>query len=267
MDSAATPGAPPPFLGGGAGDAPAPPPAPSGGGDLDETLFELFHEWYGGVGFDIRIELHDRMTPAKMVDLWTSLWMAKNVDGKTLRNEVDARLREKYCGALGALRLPPYMSGEALAFSPPAHLAGTRPALGLEKVWLFGLMILLDQVPRNVFRNTAAAYAGDRSARKVAEALLPDFDTFAVPLRMSIILTYVHSEDMADLEVVQGLFKRVADSRDGGRYALVLEKLRGIISNHSDRQRLFKRVPERNKWLGRPSTEAEVAYMANLPTV
>lgn len=116
MDAAA-PGAPPILE---RGSSPTGSGGAGGGGDLDDTLFELFHEWYGGVGPDIRIEMHDRMTPAKMVDLWTSLWMAKNVDGKTLRNEVDARLREKYCGALGALRLPPYMSGEALAFSPRA---------------------------------------------------------------------------------------------------------------------------------------------------
>lgn len=56
------------------------------------------------------------MTPAKMVDLWTHLWMAKIVDGGHLRDEVDATLRDKYASALRALRLPPYMSGEALAF-------------------------------------------------------------------------------------------------------------------------------------------------------
>jgi len=224
--------------GSGAGTAPAASGASAAEGalDLDDVLFDLFHTWYGNVGPDIRIEARG-MSPAKMVDLWTHLWMAKNVDGGRLMDEVDARLRAKYLPALRALRLPAYNSGEALAFAAPPHLAAAPPKLQLQKVWLFAMMVLLDQVPRNVFRNSAEAYSGDRSARRVAEQLLPDFDSFAVPLRMSIILVYVHSEDMADVAVVQGLFERVAASPGGAQYALVLEKLRGIITNHSDRQR------------------------------
>ena len=267
-----------------------------GSADLDNLLFDLFHAWFGNVGHDLRIEKNGT-TPSKMVDLGTNLWMAKNVDGKARRDAVDGELREKYAAALAALRLPPYMSGEALDFVPPEYLASAPPKLGAERVWAFGMLILLDQVTRNVHRGTAAAYSGDRSARRLVERLLPDFDAYAVPLRMSIILVYVHSEDMADLEVVQGLFSRVVDSPGGKLYAAVLAQLKGIIKNHADRQRLcvprarphthnpargalfhpppyppnpqplctrhprFHRVPERNALLGRPSTEEELVYM------
>lgn len=223
----------------------APPPACSspfardalGSADLDNVLFDLFHEWYGAVGHDIRIE-KGGMTPSKMVDLWTHLWMAKNVDGKARQDEVDGELRAKYGATLASLRLPPYMSGEAIDFAPPAHLASAPPKLGAERVWAFGMLILLDQVTRNVHRGTAAAYSGDRSARRLVEHLLPDFDAFAVPLRVTIILVFVHSEDMGDVEVARGLFSRVVDSPGGKLYAAVLEKLKGILTNHADRQRL-----------------------------
>ena len=195
----------------------APPPS-----DLDNVLFDLFHEWYGAVGHDIRIE-KGGMTPSKMVDLWTHLWMAKNVDGKARQDEVDGELRAKYGATLASLRLPPYMSAEARC---------------AERVWAFGMLILLDQVTRNVHRGTAAAYSGDRSARRLVERLLPDFDAFAVPLRVTIILVFVHSEDMGDVEVARGLFSRVVDSPGGKLYAAVLEKLKGILTNHADRQRL-----------------------------
>ena len=42
----------------------------------------------------------------------------------------------------------------------------------------------------------------------------------------------------------------------------VWQSLSAIAGNHRDRMRLFGRVCERNRILGRASTEAEIAYMA-----
>ena len=45
-------------------------------------------------------------------------------------------------------------------------------------------------------------------------------------------------------------------------HGAVWASLTGIAGNHRDRMRLFGRIPERNVFLGRESSEEERAYLA-----
>ncbi|MBX6321795.1 MAG: DUF924 domain-containing protein [Rhodospirillaceae bacterium] len=125
------------------------------------------------------------------------------------------------------------------------------------------LLIVLDQFPRNAWRGTPRAYCGDARALAVARrALARGFDR-AVPIgqRRFFYLPLEHSEDLADQEESCALFRRLAaeaapaDRASAEEQLLYAERHREIIAR-------FGRFPHRNAILGRASTPAEVAFLA-----
>ena len=98
-------------------------------------------------------------------------------------------MREKYLSAFSLV--DPYsVSGE------PETPTSLPPAL--KKMWNIGVIILCDQIARNVFRNSARAYALEALARRLINPLLEEFDSLPVPVRVTLILVLIHSEDLAD---------------------------------------------------------------------
>jgi len=115
------------------------------------------------------------------------------------------------------------------------------------------LLIVLDQFPRNMFRNDPRAFSTDALARTVAtRAIAEGRDLRADPkLRSFIYLPFEHSEDLADQERSITLFAPLGE--DSVKWAVV----------HADIIRKFGRFPHRNTVLGRTSTEAEKDYLAD----
>jgi uncharacterized protein (DUF924 family) len=114
------------------------------------------------------------------------------------------------------------------------------------------LVIVLDQFPRNMFRNDARAFAADETARGVADrAVARGFD-MSVPEaeRSFFYLPFEHSEDLADQERCVALFRAMGNA-DLLRWAEL----------HADIIRRFGRFPHRNAALGRMTTAAEQAYL------
>ena len=114
------------------------------------------------------------------------------------------------------------------------------------------LVILTDQVPRNIHRRSARAFAGDAKARSVArEALARHYPAaYPVPIRQFFYMPFEHSEDMADQELSCVLFDSCNDP----------ESLRFAIL-HRDIVARFGRFPHRNEVLGRASTNDELDYL------
>lgn len=115
------------------------------------------------------------------------------------------------------------------------------------------LLILLDQIPRNVFRGSAHAWATDGLARAYAQRSLDaGFDTRVEPeLRMFFYLPFEHSEDLADQE--RALFlHRALPGENADHWARI----------HHDIIRRFGRFPHRNAALGRDATPEEQAFLA-----
>ncbi len=115
------------------------------------------------------------------------------------------------------------------------------------------LVILLDQVPRNVHRGTPRAFATDSQARAVTRKAVDR--RFDQPLdadgRLFLYLPLGHSEDLAD----QRLMVELAKDRIGpGEYLDYAVKHMEIIQR-------FGRFPHRNAILGRQSTEDEVEFL------
>lgn len=119
------------------------------------------------------------------------------------------------------------------------------------------LIVLLDQFPRNMFRNTARMFATDYKALAVAKgAIARGDDQKLLPLqRMFVYLPLEHSEVMADQNQSVALFEQLQTAHpeisDVADYAL---RHRAVIER-------FGRFPHRNAILGRPSTLEEIEFL------
>lgn len=114
------------------------------------------------------------------------------------------------------------------------------------------LTIVLDQLPRNMFRGSPRAFAADPLARAIADrALARGFDQL-VPMddRQFFYLPFEHSEALADQERCCALFRATGDAEDIKWAEL-----------HADIIRRFGRFPHRNAVLGRATTPEEQTFL------
>jgi uncharacterized protein (DUF924 family) len=118
------------------------------------------------------------------------------------------------------------------------------------------LLILLDQLSRNLHRGSPEAFAADTKARAVARAAITQgFDQQLTPVqRMFIYLPFEHSEVLADQDESVRLFETLRDTlgADTIDYA----------HRHRDVIRRFGRFPHRNAAMGRANTAEEDTYLA-----
>jgi uncharacterized protein (DUF924 family) len=114
------------------------------------------------------------------------------------------------------------------------------------------LCILLDQLPRNLFRGHARAFATDAQALAVAEhAIAAGFDqSLPADQRLFLYLPFEHSEDLAQQNRAVALIGTLDDERQvehAVRHRKVVER--------------FGRFPHRNTILRRATTPEEAAFL------
>ena len=123
-------------------------------------------------------------------------------------------------------------------------------------------VIVLDQFTRNLFRGQARAFAGDARALELALRLTGSGQHLSLhPLqRWFACMPLEHAEDLGLQDRCVALFEALV--ADAGQHA---DALQGALDNaHKHREviRQFGRFPHRNAALGRSSTAAEAAYLA-----
>ena len=136
-----------------------------------------------------------------------------------------------------------------------AHLAAAARKLDAwadEPESALALVILLDQFPRNCFRDTAHMFATDPLARLFARrAIEAGLDERVdETLRLFFYMPLMHSEDIADQERSVALFEKLNP-----------ELLKYAVT-HRDIVARFGRFPHRNAALGRETTPEEKAFLA-----
>ena len=133
-----------------------------------------------------------------------------------------------------------------------AARAGDLAAWERGPLSVLALIVVLDQFPRNMFREQARAFASDPLARTIAAgALVRGFDAQAPDgMRGFFYLPFEHSENLADQERGVAFYKASGDA-DGLKWAEL----------HADIIRRFGRFPHRNKALGRATTPDEQAFL------
>ena len=123
-------------------------------------------------------------------------------------------------------------------------------------------LILLDQFTRNLFRGQARAFAGDARALALALSLLESGGHLTLhPLqRWFAYMPLEHAEDLALQDRCVAMFEALVDDAD--EHAEALKGALDYARKHRDVIRQFGRFPHRNVALGRSSTAAEEAYVA-----
>ena len=114
------------------------------------------------------------------------------------------------------------------------------------------LILILDQFPRNLHRNSAKAYLYDERAREIAKkAIAANQDqAYELPMRPFFYLPFMHSENLGDQEFCISLYEKANDPR-GLEYAEL----------HADIIRKFGRFPHRNEILNRISSTQELEFL------
>lgn len=113
-------------------------------------------------------------------------------------------------------------------------------------------IIVLDQFSRNLWRDTAKAFAQDGMALVLAQEAIrqPDYNLLTLSQRKFVLMPFMHSESsFIHLQAVE-LFRMLGDDNTLDyemRHKAIIDK--------------FGRYPHRNEIVGRPSTEEELSFL------
>jgi uncharacterized protein (DUF924 family) len=124
------------------------------------------------------------------------------------------------------------------------------------------LILLTDQLPRNIYRGTAAAFASDPQAHAVAVAGLDSgMDRQLAPIeRVFFSLPLEHAESMADQDRAVSLYTRLFQEAPAAQ----VERYRNFLTFALRHRRVierFGRFPHRNAILDRESTPEEISFL------
>lgn len=182
------------------------------------------------------------MTPDAILDFWFDRGSGKPPAFRTVWYEkdpaFDALIAERFGAAVETALAEGY-----------ADWTGTAEGA-------LALTILLDQFPRNLFRDQAKAFAGDARARIIArQAVDRGFDIAVAPvMRQFFYMPFEHSEHIEDQDFARLLFAALEKELPGHDLALWAEKHRVIIAR-------FGRFPHRNAALGRQNSPEETEFL------
>lgn len=114
-------------------------------------------------------------------------------------------------------------------------------------------IIVIDQFSRNLFRNSAQAFAHDALALALAQEAIrdPAHLTMPVPERAFLYIPFMHAESLAIHETAMALHS--------------LPRMEARLPweiKHRDILQRFGRYPHRNAVLGRTSSAEEIAFLA-----
>ena len=149
---------------------------------------------------------------------------------------------------------PAFDEAIRLRFEPVHHAAarGEYDGWAVTPEGALALLILLDQVPRNLYRKSAHAFATDPKARGVARSATENgWHAKVEPqMRQFMLLPFEHSEDPADQDHGLALAEQLGDPE--------MVKWHRI---HRDIIVRFGRFPHRNPMLGRTTTAEERRFL------
>ncbi len=194
---------------------------------------DILRYWFGDL---------DDGTPIDMQMPQVRRWHAKDP-------QTDEEIRAKFGGAYEAQR-PLWQSGDRRPASPQDRLA---------------VVILFDQFPRNMFRDTPGMYQADRLAVRLCQEGINRREDEGLTLiqRMFLYMPLMHAEDIRlqdrSVELFRGL-AALAEERcpqNAGFFQMAL----GFANKHRDIAARFGRYPHRNAILGRTNTDEEAAFL------
>jgi uncharacterized protein (DUF924 family) len=182
------------------------------------------------------------MDPKTVLDFWFSERVQRLCFEKD--EAFDAEIRDRFGAAVAQAQAGGFEDWRA---TPEGALA---------------LVILLDQMPRNIHRGSPQAFAGDARALAVAQGIIEaGFDRgFSFAQKRFTYLPFEHSEDPKVQKRALALFGALAvECADADNAEAASQLL--YAARHAEIIFRFGRYPHRNRCLGRVSTPAEEAFL------
>lgn len=195
---------------------------------MTDKIHELLNFWFGNLG-TADLPSSDR----------TNLWFGEN---EMVKKKIIDSFQDEYQAA----------STEGLqewSKSPRGRLA---------------LIILLDQFPRYIYRRSPQAFAYDEEAQRLCvEGLKEKMDqSLTLIERVFFYMPLVHAENALYQEQSIRLFQDLV-SLSMSETTQIYQLFLAYAYAHFRVVKEFGRFPQRNKVLGRDSTEAELAFLKN----
>ena len=125
------------------------------------------------------------------------------------------------------------------------------------------LIILIDQFRRNIYRNTADAFAMDKAALKLCvEGARQKKDKGLTPIQQAFFyMPLQHTEVLKVQDMAVEIFNRLSEAVSP-TYRETFETMATFAELHRDIIAQFGRFPHRNQLLGRENTPEEDEYLA-----
>jgi len=123
---------------------------------------------------------------------------------------------------------------------------------------MLALIVLLDQLSRNCYRNTPRAFAGDRRALALAKTLVARGDDLRLPSayhRAFAYMPFEHDETPESQRESLRLFGKLKDETG-------VSSFHESAIEHAEVIERFGRFPHRNRILGREMSADEEAWLA-----
>ena len=147
---------------------------------------------------------------------------------------------------------------------PDAALEGELQHWTTDTRNALALVLVLDQFPRNIYRNTARAYHYDAAGLVLALKIIDQgLNSNLHPIEQSFLfLPLQHSETIVEQTRAVQLYETLA-AQSPDPYLESAKNSLDYAKRHCDIIRRFGRFPHRNAILGRDSTEAEIEFLAS----
>jgi uncharacterized protein (DUF924 family) len=149
------------------------------------------------------------------------------------------------------------------AYEPFIHEAAGKDwdVASLSREESVAVVVLFDQFPRNIFRDSGKQFAFDEKAREIFAALTGGgLDRFFPIERDALSLVLQHHEDNASQD--RSILMAADMAVNGPENMLEMHRIfLDFATRHRDLIRKFGRYPHRNVLLGRASTPEELAFM------
>ncbi|KAJ1944416.1 hypothetical protein GGF37_002203 [Kickxella alabastrina] len=129
------------------------------------------------------------------------------------------------------------------------------------------LIVLLDQMGRNMYRGEARAFAGDAIARSLAMYMVRrKFHAELPPVKQSFVyMPLMHAEDIEAQDLSVQLYTELAEKLGAPEQDAKNDDFGSYAEMHRDVIREFGRFPSRNKALGRETTPEEAEWLKTAP--
>jgi len=153
---------------------------------------------------------------------------------------------------------------EKFSTLPDAALEGELQHWTTDTRNALALVLVLDQFPRNIYRNTARAYHYDAAGLDLALKIIDQgLNSDLHPIEQSFLfLPLQHSETIVEQTRAVQLYETLA-AQSPDPYLESAKNSLDYAKRHCDIIRRFGRFPHRNAILGRDSTEAEIEFLTS----